>query len=195
MIVDKDFKGDIYKIKNGKKALSPEYLKFMEKRIEKRIEEEYHQADYFVYETLKVIHNGLKTILKIGNKSKEEKKILDDYIKFSSTGMFALSTRYDKQFRLIDRRLSTRGKPSYLVELNKKEYPLNETQYKIIEYCVKYYRATPFKFNEDVADALELNGDYLSEYFKNRKDDFFEKMFTRVKGQTDYYHLNIPNWK
>ena len=35
----------------------------------------------------------------------------------------------------------------------------------------------------------------ISEWLGNRKDDFFDKMFVRLTGKTDYHRLNIPNWK
>ena len=170
-------------------------LEYITPRVEEDIKNRYDEVDWFAYKTLKLVESTLKGLIDIGDRNKIEKEMLQNLIRYAHTSQSAYYFKYQKHFKLLDTTYSKRGKPTYLVSINKKEYLLNKTQWDIIEHCMKYYGVTPFKFNEDVADALGLGAEYLSEYFKNRDDDFFEEMFVRVKGKTDYYHLNLPNWR
>ena len=192
---NKDFVGETTIIKNGKKVINPKYEQWLTARVEEDIKNRYDEVDWFAYKTLKLVESTLKGLIDIGDRNKIEKEMLQNLIRYAHTSQSAYYFKYQKHFKLLDTTYSKRGKPTYLVSINKKEYLLNQTQWNIIEHCMKYYGVTPFKFNEDVADALGLGAEYLSEYFKNRDDDFFEEMFVRVKGKTDYYHLNLPNWR
>ena len=183
----------MYEFRNGKKEFTKEFLEHLKEEVRKEREEKMCEEDYLAWAGLSSSRDFFEVQYKFET-SEDVKKFIKGQIEFTSTCMYALDCKYEHDIKIIDFTESKRGKRTYTIAIEGNVYSANETQTRIFKYVKEHYKANPFS-SVEVLEDLDLGCDFLSEYFKNRKDDLFKKMFIKVQGNNDTYRLNLPNHK